>query len=134
MEIRISTKYGRVPVTVMQVTGNLDSSTVMDFREKGEDLIREGARFILVDLENCPFVSTAGFGALHHLFNILRSQYPEANLSDEKMREGVRAGTFTSPHLKLLNLSRETRTAFEMIGFDMYIETFTDLKEAVAAF
>jgi ABC-type transporter Mla MlaB component len=118
----------------MHVTGNLDSSTFMAFRERAEELIRDGARFILVDLGNCPYVSTAGFAALHHLFNVLRSQYPEANLSDEKMREGVRAGTFTSPHLKLLNLSREARTAFEMIGFDMYIETFTDMKRAVAAF
>ena len=134
MEIRISTENGRVPVMIMQVTGDLDSSTFMEFREKAEKLIHDGTRFILVDLEKCPFVSTAGFGALHHLFNVLRSQYPEANLSDEEMRAGVRAGTYTSPHLKLLNLSREVHTTFEMIGFDLYIEAFTDKKKAVAAF
>jgi hypothetical protein len=50
------------------------------------------------------------------------------------MRRGISAGTYKSPHLKLLNLSPETRTAFETSGFDMYIETYTDMKTAIASF
>jgi hypothetical protein len=68
------------------------------------------------------------------LFNELRSRNPEANLTDEQMKRGISAGTYKSPHLKLLNLSPETKTAFETSGFDMYIETFTDRKAAVASF
>lgn len=134
MEIKVSTESGRVPVTVLHVDGNIDSSTFEQFQSTAKKLIEEGARYILVDLSHAPFVSSAGLRALHTLFNELRSRNPEANLSDEQIKKGISAGTYKSPHLKLLNLSPETKTAFETSGFDMYIETFTDRKAAIASF
>lgn len=134
MEIKVSTESGRVPVTVLHVDGNIDSSTYEKFQSTAKQLIDGGARYILVDLSHAPFVSSAGLRALHSIFNDLRSRNPESNLSDEQMRKGISAGTYKSPHLKLLNLSPETRTAFETSGFDMYIDTFTDMKKAIASF
>ena len=134
MEIKVSTESGRVPVTVLHVDGNIDSSTYEQFQSTARKLIDEGARYILVDLSHAPFVSSAGLRALHSLFNELRSRNPEASLSDEQIKRGISAGTHKSPHLKMLNLSPETRTAFEMSGFDMYIDTFTDRKSAIASF
>jgi anti-anti-sigma factor len=134
MEIKVSKESARVPVTVLHVDGNIDSSTYDKFQSTAKQLIDEGTRYILVDLSHAPFVSSAGLRALHAIFNELRSRNPEANLSDEQMRKGISAGTYKSPHLKLLNLSPETRTAFETSGFDMYIETYTDIKTALASF
>ena len=134
MEIKVSTESGRVPVTVLHVDGNIDSSTYEQFQSTAKKLIEEGARYILVDLSHAPFVSSAGLRALHSLFNELRSRYPQADLSDEQMKKGISAGTYKSPHLKLLNLSPETKIAFETSGFDMYIDTFTDRNTAVASF
>ena len=134
MEIKVSTESGRVPVTVLHVDGNIDSSTYEQFQSTARKLVAEGARYMLVDLSHAPFVSSAGLRALHTLFNELRSRNPEANLSDEQMKKGISAGTYKSPHLKLLNLSPETKTAFETSGFDMYIETFTDRNAAIASF
>jgi anti-anti-sigma factor len=134
MEIKVSTENGRVPVTVLHVDGNIDSSTYEQFQSAARKLIDEGARYLLVDLSHAPFVSSAGLRALHTLFNELRSRNPEANLSDEQMKKGISAGTYKSPHLKLLNLSPETKSAFETSGFDMYIDTFTDRNAAIASF
>jgi len=134
MEIKVSTESGRVPVTVLHVDGNIDSSTYEKFLSTAKDLINGGARYLLVDLSHAPFVSSAGLRALHTLFNELRSRNPDANLSDEQIKKGISAGTYKSPHLKLLNLSPETKTAFETSGFDMYIDTFTDMKAAIASF
>ena len=134
MEIKVSTENGRVPVTVLHVDGNIDSSTYETFQSTVEKLIDQGARYILVDLSHAPFVSSAGLRALHTIFTKLRSRNPDANLSDEQMKKGISAGTYKSPHLKLLNLSREAKTAFETSGFDMYIDTFTDMKTALASF
>jgi anti-anti-sigma factor len=134
MEIKVSTENGRVPVTVLHVDGNIDSSTYETFQSTAKKLINEGARYFLVDLSHAPFVSSAGLRALHTIFNELRSLNPESNLSDEQMKKGISAGTYKSPHLKLLNLSPETKTAFETSGFDMYIDTFTDRKTAIASF
>ncbi|HLO14083.1 MAG TPA: STAS domain-containing protein [Anaerolineales bacterium] len=134
MEIKVSTESGRVPVTVLHVDGNIDSSTYEAFLSTARKLIEDGARYILVDLSHAPFVSSAGLRSLHTLFNELRSRNPEANLSDEQVRKGISAGTYKSPHLKLLNLSPEAKSAFQTSGFDMYIDTFTDMKTAIASF
>ena len=134
MEIQVNTENGRVPVTVMHVHGNIDSSTYQAFESQAEELIKNGTRNILVDLSHAGFISSAGFRALHHVFNKLRSVHPDINLTDEQMKKGINDGTYKSPHLKLLKLSKETRTSFEMSGFDMYIETFNDLETAIASF
>lgn len=134
MEIKVSTEHARVPVTVMHVDGNIDSSTHEIFKARADELIHSGARYILVDLSHVPFVSSAGLRALHSIFNALRSLQPDSNLSDEQVRRGISNGTYKSPHLKLLNLSKETQTAFELSGFDMFIETYTDRQTAIASF
>ncbi len=134
MEIKVSTESGRVPVTVLHVDGNIDSSSYEQFQSTAKKLIDEGARYLLVDLSHAPFVSSAGLRALHTLFNELRSRNPDANLNDEQIKKGISAGTYKSPHLKLLNLSPETKTAFETSGFDMYIDTFTDRQAAINSF
>ena len=134
MEIEVSTENGRVPVTILHVKGNIDASSYEQFQSTAKRLIDEGARYLLVDLAKSPFVSSAGLRAIHALFNELRSRHAATGLSDEQVKKGISAGTYKSPHIKLLNLSPETRTAFETSGFDMYIETFTDKNTAVASF
>ena len=132
MDIKVSTQNGRVPGTVIHVDGKIDSSTHQVFQAKAEELITGGSRYFLIDLSHTPYISSAGLRALHSLFNQLRLLSPD--VTDEEMRQGINAGTYKSPHLKLLNLTKEARMAFEMAGFDMYIEVFDDMKKAVEAF
>ncbi len=134
MDIKVFTENGRVPVTVMHVDGNIDAQTYQQFQSKAEELINDGTRYLLIDLSHSPFVSSAGLRALHQIFNDLRARDPENPVSEEEVRRGISAGTYKSPHLKLLNLSRETRTAFELSGFDMFIETFDNKEKAIASF
>ena len=49
MEIKVSTENGRVPVTILHVDGNIDSATHEIFKAKADEVIRDGARYILVD-------------------------------------------------------------------------------------
>lgn len=134
MEIKTSTENGRVPVTLVQVSGNLDSSTYENFQSEVDNLIDGGARYILLDLTQVKFISSAGFRAFNNVFNKLRALHPDTNLSDDEMKQGISAGTYKSPHLKLLGLSDDTKSAFELAGFDLFIETFSDKQTAVASF
>ena len=134
MEIKVSTENGRVPITVMHVDGNLDFSTYNVFQTRAEELIKSGSRYILVDLVHSPFVSSAGIRALNHIDKQLRAIHPDSNLGEEELKKGISAGTYKSPHLKLVNLSNETKTVFKTSGFDMYIEIHDDLKTAIASF
>lgn len=134
METKVFTENGRVPVTVIHVDGNIDSSTYEQFQARANELMQEGARHILIDLSHAKFVSSAGWRAIHHIFNQLRTFDPDSNLSDEEVKKGIGAGTYKSPHIKLLNVSPEAKTAFETAGFDMFIETHTDMQAAIASF
>lgn len=134
MEIKTFTEKGQVTVTVMHVDGNIDSSTYTDFQSKADELISQGVHYILVDLEHVPFVSSAGMRALQHIYDRLRALHPDSDVSNEDVMKGISAGTYKSPRLKLLNPSKEAAQTFEMTGFDMYIESFTDKAKAIASF
>jgi len=134
MQIKTFTEKGEVPVTVMHVDGNIDASTSATFQSQADELINSGAHFMLVDLTHAPFVSSAGMRALQHIYERLRALHPDSDVSDEEVKKGIRAGTYKSPRLKLLNPSKETLYTLSMTGFDMYIDIFTDKATAIASF
>ena len=134
MDIKTYTEKGDVMVTVMHVDGNIDNSTYEAFQARADELIGSGTHFILVDLSHVRFVSSAGMRALQHVYDRLRSLYPNSDVSDENVKKGIREGTYKSPFLKLLNPSVEAAKTFEMSGFDMFIEIFTDKATAIASF
>jgi anti-anti-sigma factor len=132
MEIKVTQERGKVPVSVMHVLGSIDSGTYEAFQSKADELIQAGTRHLLVDLEQVPLVTSAGLRALNNIFNRLRELAPD--MSDEEMHKGINAGTYKSPHLKLLKPSKATALALEHSGFSMFIESFADLKSAIDSF
>lgn len=132
IEIQVTKETGRVPVTVIHVSGNIDSATHKVFQEKMMDEINNGAHHLLVDLAGVGYMSSAGLRALHEAFNQLRKVNNEIN--DDELRKAMSSGGYKSPYLKLLNLSEQVKIGFETAGFDIYIETYTDLKTAIASF
>jgi anti-anti-sigma regulatory factor len=75
MEIKVSTENGRVPVTVLQVEGNIDSGSYEEFELQVDKLIKDGARYILIDLAQAPFVSSAGYLKLLNLSPEIRTAF-----------------------------------------------------------
>lgn len=134
MEIITSIENGRVPVTVMQIIGNIDSTTYDAFTLKANELIHDGAHHLLVDLSQSPLISSAGLRTIHGLVKKLRTLNPDTDLSEAEYKKKIGTGAYKSPHIKLLNLSQETYTAFTLSGFDMFIETYTDQAIALASF
>ena len=134
MDIITYTEKGKVVVTVMHVEGNIDASSSQAFQDKADKLIDGGAQFILVDLSFVPFVSSSGLRVLQHIYDRLRKQYPDLDVSDEDVKKGIQEGTYKSPLLKLLNPSNETSNTFQMSGFDMFIDIFKDKTTAIASF
>ena len=134
MEIKVSTENGRVPITIMHVDGDLDSTTFAQFQKKADELIKNGARYILVDLAHAPYVSSAGLRSIHQVFKDLNASNADSALNEDAMKEGISAGTYKSPYLKILNLSEQSRLVFKTSGFDMYLEYYDDIRKAIAAF
>jgi anti-anti-sigma factor len=132
MEIKVTTENARVPLSIMHISGKIDSATHQAFQSKAEELIENGARYILVDLAATEFVSSAGLRALHNIFNKLRAVHQDVN--DDELRKKMSAGEYKSPFVKVVNSSSQIKEIFEVSGFDTYIEAYDETSKAIASF
>lgn len=130
MELSVTTEQGRVPVTVLHVKGNVDSTTYQAFQTEAEKLIAEGTQNLLVDLHDVPYMSSAGLRSLNQIYNKLRAKGEDQST----VTKGVTAGTYKSPHLKLLSPSARVLDTLKMSGFDMFLDIRSNLQDAVASF
>jgi hypothetical protein len=130
MEIAVSHEQGRVPITVLKVTGSLISSDDLERMARRE--IDSGTQYMLVDLAGVPFMATAGLRALHAMFTMLRAKVrSEENAA---VKQGIAAGTYASPHLKLLNPTKHVAESLKLAGYDMFLEIYHDRAKAIASF
>jgi anti-anti-sigma factor len=74
MQISLSKHEGNVPVTVMQLNGELDASNYTDVITRAQELYDEGVRDLLIDLSNVSYVSSAGLMSLHSVVLIFTGQ------------------------------------------------------------
>jgi anti-anti-sigma regulatory factor len=128
VEISTSQKESRVQVTVFRISGNFnDSEPLASMAKKAH---QEGSRYMLIDLTDVPYASSAGLRTLHEIYNMLRDPSETA----ETVSKGLRDGSYYSPHLKLLKPSKMVVEVLKMTGFDMFLEIHKDLDQAVASF
>ncbi len=131
MKITIAREEGRVPVTILHVEGSVDASSYEELQSKAQEAIASGEHHLLIDLAQVPYMSSAGIRALNQIFKLLQ---PDSAESKQAMEQGLRDGTFKSPHLKLLNPTQHVLRVLQMAGLDMFIEIHHNLRDAVASF
>jgi anti-anti-sigma regulatory factor len=132
MDISISQQQGNVPVTVFHIRGDINANTYEDLLKQAEQSVQSGARDLVLDMSEVPYMSSAGIRALNAIFRMMRGDSPAE--SDEAMSKGLRDGSFKSPHLKLVNPNRNVQEVLKMAGFDMFLEIHRNLKDAVASY
>lgn len=132
MDIVVWQEQGRVPVTVLHVRGELNVNSYEQLQAEARKAFDAGARDMILDLTEVPYISSAGLRGIHAIFTMLRTA--AAGESDEAVSKGLRDGTYKSPHLKLLSPSEHVMEVLHTSGFDMYLEVFSDLPQAVASF
>ena len=136
MDIIISQKQGRVPVTVFQLVGKLDGSNYIQLVEEAGTAYLNGARDLLIDLSRLTFMSSAGIAAIHKTGLIFRGQtIPEEESGWESYHAIDRdRNTGTQQHVKLLSPQPEVAKILDISGFKSLFEVHTDLSIAVASF
>ena len=132
MLIRVSAEQGRVPVTVFHIMGEINVDTADQLQAQAREAYDSGMRSLVLDLSRVAYISSAGLRAIHAIFTLLRSQGPEE--SPEVLSKGLRNGSYKALHLKLLDPIPPVREVLKVAGFDMYLETYYDLQDAVASF
>jgi anti-anti-sigma factor len=132
MNITISHENGRVPVTVLHIDGDIDSSNYEQLDQIADTQIKAGAQNILIDLSEVGFISSAGFRSFTKIFKELRSLSMDS--SDVEMHKGINSGAYKSPYLKLFKPSKLVAETLKIAGFDMLLEVHNDMQAAIASF
>ena len=130
MHVSVDQAQGAVPVTIFRITGAVIDNQELEAR--AQTAYANGARNIVLDLTDVPYMATAGLRALHAMFTLLRADTPEE--SDDATQTGIAAGTFVSPHLKLVKPSAHVLEVLKAAGYDMFLEIHRDLNQSVATF
>ncbi len=100
-------------VTVVALTGNLDTSSAPEADKALKACIAEGTTKLLVDLENIDFVSSAGLRVL---------------LAAAK---GLKA---TSGEIRICCLNKTVQEVFDISGFSAILSVFADRAAATDGF
>lgn len=136
MDITIAQEQGKVPVTIVKASGQLDGQTYQKLISAAQEAINGGTKNILLDMSDLTFISSAGLVSLHVIALLLRGEaMPDlehgwaALKSVNKSREsGVQQ------HVKLLNPRPEIVNVLDMVGFSSFFESFDDKQKAVESF
>lgn len=118
LRIAVSEEKGDTPITVLQLTGDLDGKTYLELETKANEVIGAGASNLLLDLSGVGFMGSAGLRALHTVSNRIKTAGP--NGSAGKMM--------------LLNPSDAVSRVLKTLGFDQYFSIHSNLDEALKSF
>ncbi len=109
MEIKTSTKDG---VTIIKISGSLDGNSVNEAQEKILPMLSAGSGSLVLDLEDCGYVSSAGL----RLLLMAAKQLASMNAL-----------------LALSGISAEVKDVMEMTGFNNFFKMFDSVAAAVKA-
>ncbi|MFZ5910232.1 MAG: STAS domain-containing protein [Chloroflexota bacterium] len=133
MEIDISQANGRVPVTVIQLTGTLDTSNFHELIAAARQLHEAGVRDLLLDLAGLTYISSAGLAALHMLTKMFRGESVSTGGAWGKHKQLDRE-IGLQEHVKLFKPSPEVDEVLDTTGFKQFFEVYTDMDTALQSY
>jgi anti-anti-sigma factor len=101
------------PVSVLYVTGDIDSATFFDLVKKGDEVLKGGHCNLVLDLGSVNFVSSGGLTALQTI-----------------SRRAEAAGG----KMVLSRVGQHVSDVFRMTGFDKVFVSYPSVEAAKAAF
>ncbi len=136
MNITVENAQGRVPVTILELHGDLDGSNYQEVIAKARDLYGAGMRHLLIDMGDTAYMSSAGLVALHSVILLLRGEQPPDPESGWSAFHAIarEQGGGVQKAVKLLNPQPRVRRTLEMTGMQEFFEVYTDRQAAVESF
>ena len=136
MAITVRQAQGKVPVTVLSIYGKLDASNYQAAIASAREAYDQGARNMLIDMRDVPFMSSSGIVALHTIALIYRGVQPDdpeggweaLHALDRDRDSGVQQ------HVKLLKPQARVARTLEKTGLDMFFEVYEDEDAAISSF
>ena len=136
MELTISIQQAEEPIAIMQVKGEINSSTFMEVVNKAQELYNNPARNLILDLIEVTSVSTTGLVALHKIALVYSGAPHEidADAPTKERRPDFTHHSNARKYVKLLNPQPEVEKSLEKAGMKLFFKVFRDLESAIQSF
>src|SRR5688500_13396305 len=131
MEISISIEQAKEPVAVMHIQGDIDASNFLDVVTKAQEIYKNPARNLVIDLSEVPYISSAGLVAIHRIA-LLYSGVPQK--VEKNTPPDFTHSSSARKHVKLLNPGPTVEQILETTGLKLFFKVFHDLESALASF
>jgi anti-anti-sigma factor len=133
MDIRVTHEQSQVLITILHITGAIDSSNYQELDQLASRYIDSGSRFILLDLSNVRFMSSAALRSLQKMDRKLNA-IMEPVVDPRVRQRGLLEGVYKSPYIKLLSPSEPVLLTLKTAGWDMVFDIFKDKRTAINSF
>jgi anti-anti-sigma regulatory factor len=136
MQMTVDHVQSRVPVTVLTIHGDIDASNYEQVIAKSRELYAAGARHLLLDLSDVPFMGSSGVVALHSIALLMRGETspdPDAGWQAFHSIDHARAGGIQQ-QVKLYSPQPKVSRTLQMTSMSDFFEIHTDTQAAIASF
>ena len=118
LKITIEQAQADVPVTVFHIRGWLDGQSEEDFLGAARTAYDEGARFLLVDMDELDTLTSAGIRAIQKVYQMYTPKEEHMKVS----------------HLKLCNAPPQIYNVLGITGFLHNVPMYESMSAALDAF
>ncbi len=129
VEMRVPGAQG---MALFQLRGLLNAETFEQLQLSAQRWIDQGTCYLVLDMAEVTYMSSAGIRALNHIFHAMRTDAPED--SDRAIRDGMKQGRYRSPHLKLARPQPRVQQVLTLAGVNQFLEIHEDVQTAITSF
>jgi anti-anti-sigma factor len=131
MEITISIEQAIEPIAVMRLKGALDASNFLEVVDKAQEIYKNPARNLIIDLSEVPYISSAGLVAIHKIALLYSGVSQEV---EENTRPDFTHSSTARKHVKLLSPQPAVDHILDTAGLKLFFKVFNDLDSALKSF
>ena len=132
MDIIVSQKMGRVPITLFQVKGMLNLGSAHQLEQKAQEQYTSGMRYLLIDLSAVESITSAGLRSIQIIYKMLSKDLSKASTGESIGDNDLPKQK--SQHLRLLSPQPHIRRVLSISGFDEFFPVYEDKTEAIDSF
>ena len=128
MEITVNLLQASEPVAIMRLEGSIDASNFVQIVDKAQEIYKNPARNLILDLSEGPSISSTGLAAIHKVALIY------SGVPDQMKHPDFTHNSNARKHVKLLSPQPEVEKALETAGLKLFFKVFHDLDSALKSF
>jgi STAS domain-containing protein len=128
LDITASQIQGKVPVTILHLSGHLHGNTEHELLDRARQAREDGSKHLLLDLSELEILTSAGLRAIQNIFNLFTPK------SDVEVIHQHGEEPYKSPYFKLVCPNPNIYYILNIAGFLQNLLIYNNMDEAVNSF